>query len=199
MPSKPQRLRRPAAREGRATRRGAAFLDATPPLFEPTGCSASSATSTTRSTPRAHRTSSPSRFKGRSTRRQRATRRARASSSAGRPATRTKPRARAGSCDAGARGRIAGRFRAPSSPICWRSTRRPATERLLRRRVQFGLRRHSCQSRPSSSGRSGAGDRLPPVTPYRISDIELASRLSFFLWSSIPDEELMRAARRAAR
>jgi hypothetical protein len=29
---------------------------------------------------------------------------------------------------------------------------------------------------------------------YRISDIELASRLSFFLWSSIPDDELLRAA-----
>jgi hypothetical protein len=27
--------------------------------------------------------------------------------------------------------------------------------------------------------------------PYRISDLELASRLSFFLWSSIPDEELL--------
>jgi mono/diheme cytochrome c family protein len=35
---------------------------------------------------------------------------------------------------------------------------------------------------------------LAPGTPYRISDIELASRLSFFLWSSIPDEELLRAA-----
>jgi hypothetical protein len=31
-------------------------------------------------------------------------------------------------------------------------------------------------------------------TPYRISDIELASRLSFFLWSSVPDEELLRLA-----
>jgi mono/diheme cytochrome c family protein len=29
---------------------------------------------------------------------------------------------------------------------------------------------------------------------YRISDLELASRLSFFLWSSIPDEELLQAA-----
>lgn len=29
---------------------------------------------------------------------------------------------------------------------------------------------------------------------YRISDIELASRLSFFLWSSIPDEALLAAA-----
>jgi hypothetical protein len=29
---------------------------------------------------------------------------------------------------------------------------------------------------------------------YRISDTELASRLSFFLWSSIPDEELLKLA-----
>ena len=33
-----------------------------------------------------------------------------------------------------------------------------------------------------------------PNTPYRISDLELASRLSFFLWSSIPDEALLDAA-----
>ena len=33
-------------------------------------------------------------------------------------------------------------------------------------------------------------------TAFRISDIELASRLSFFLWSSIPDEPLMADARR---
>jgi hypothetical protein len=33
-----------------------------------------------------------------------------------------------------------------------------------------------------------------PGTIHRISDIELASRLSFFLWSSIPDEELLRVA-----
>ena len=31
-------------------------------------------------------------------------------------------------------------------------------------------------------------------TPYRVSDLELASRLSFFLWSSLPDEELLKAA-----
>ena len=30
--------------------------------------------------------------------------------------------------------------------------------------------------------------------PYRVSDLELASRLSFFLWSSIPDDELLNAA-----
>ena len=33
-------------------------------------------------------------------------------------------------------------------------------------------------------------------TAYRISDLELASRLSFFLWSSIPDDELLDAAAR---
>jgi hypothetical protein len=33
-----------------------------------------------------------------------------------------------------------------------------------------------------------------PGTVYRLSDLELASRLSFFLWSSIPDEELLDAA-----
>ena len=31
---------------------------------------------------------------------------------------------------------------------------------------------------------------------YRLSDLELASRLSFFLWSSIPDEELLAVAER---
>ena len=35
---------------------------------------------------------------------------------------------------------------------------------------------------------------LAPGTSYRISDVELASRLSFFLWSSIPDDELMNLA-----
>ena len=33
-----------------------------------------------------------------------------------------------------------------------------------------------------------------PGAIYAISDLELASRLSFFLWSSIPDEELLRLA-----
>ena len=32
---------------------------------------------------------------------------------------------------------------------------------------------------------------IAPDTNYRISDLELASRLSFFLWSSIPDDELL--------
>ncbi|HUO68279.1 MAG TPA: DUF1592 domain-containing protein [Gammaproteobacteria bacterium] len=43
------------------------------------------------------------------------------------------------------------------------------------------------------------GESQPPdVAPgevYRISDSELASRLSFFIWSSLPDQELIDAAR----
>ena len=35
---------------------------------------------------------------------------------------------------------------------------------------------------------------VPAGGAYRISDLELASRLSFFLWSSIPDDELIAAA-----
>ncbi len=35
---------------------------------------------------------------------------------------------------------------------------------------------------------------LEPGTVYRVSDFELASRLSFFLWSSIPDDELLAEA-----
>jgi mono/diheme cytochrome c family protein len=35
-------------------------------------------------------------------------------------------------------------------------------------------------------------------TIYRVNDIDLASRLSFFLWSSIPDDELIDAAARGA-
>ena len=37
-------------------------------------------------------------------------------------------------------------------------------------------------------------EKVPAGGVYRISDLELASRLSFFLWSSIPDDELLDAA-----
>ncbi len=35
---------------------------------------------------------------------------------------------------------------------------------------------------------------LAPGTNYRLSDLELASRLSFFLWSTVPDDELLAIA-----
>jgi hypothetical protein len=37
---------------------------------------------------------------------------------------------------------------------------------------------------------------IAPGTVYRINDFELASRLSFFLWSSIPDDQLLDLAAR---
>jgi hypothetical protein len=36
--------------------------------------------------------------------------------------------------------------------------------------------------------------RVAPGAAYRVSDLELASRLSFFLWSSVPDDELLAVA-----
>jgi hypothetical protein len=42
----------------------------------------------------------------------------------------------------------------------------------------------------ATANTSGTGN--PPANePYRISDLELASRLSFFLWSTVPDDELL--------
>ena len=38
---------------------------------------------------------------------------------------------------------------------------------------------------------------VPAGTAYRVSDVDLASRVSFFLWSSIPDDELLDAAARS--
>ena len=45
-----------------------------------------------------------------------------------------------------------------------------------------------------SGGVFAGGNQKPLPTPYLISDYELASRLSYFLWSSMPDDELFRAA-----
>lgn len=39
-------------------------------------------------------------------------------------------------------------------------------------------------------------DGVEPGTVHQLSDFELASRLSFFLWSSIPDDELLSVAER---
>ncbi len=60
--------------------------------------------------------------------------------------------------------------------------------------IQFGLRR--ILASPSFVFRPEAEPTaIPAGTSYRITDTELATRLSFFFWSSLPDEALMRAAR----
>jgi hypothetical protein len=47
---------------------------------------------------------------------------------------------------------------------------------------------------PPDGDREGVRGQLGTV--YRISDVALASRLSFFIWSSIPDDELLATAER---
>ena len=60
--------------------------------------------------------------------------------------------------------------------------------------IQRGLRRHPGRAELPVPGRTRAGATSAPGTPYRLSDVDLASRLSFFLWSSIPDDELLDVA-----
>jgi mono/diheme cytochrome c family protein len=72
-----------------------------------------------------------------------------------------------------------------------------ALERMLVS-AHFLFRIERPWSGASSSRTSNPGTSkevpLPTGAPYPISDLELASRLSFFLWSSIPDDELLDAA-----
>ena len=49
---------------------------------------------------------------------------------------------------------------------------------------------------PERSGDGAFGMAAEASGPYRISDLELASRLAFFLWSSLPDDELLEVADR---
>ena len=47
---------------------------------------------------------------------------------------------------------------------------------------------------PKLSSPPSAKSSAPSPQPYQLSDLELASRLSFFLWSSIPDDQLLTLA-----
>jgi hypothetical protein len=60
------------------------------------------------------------------------------------------------------------------------------------RGVQWALERVLVSPQFLFRVESDAG--FPSQTPHRVSDVELASRLSFFLWSSIPDDELLQLA-----
>ena len=62
-------------------------------------------------------------------------------------------------------------------------------------RAEFSTRFRRCSCRRSSCSASSA-IRQAREASYRISDLELASRLSFFLWSSIPDDQLLDLAER---
>jgi cytochrome c553 len=93
------------------------------------------------------------------------------------------------------------------SPLARRAYRRPVTEQDMQpllaffrdgraedgfdAGIEFALER--LLTSPSFLFRmeSSAAGSAPARTPHRISDLELASRMSFFLWSSIPDDALL--------
>ena len=74
---------------------------------------------------------------------------------------------------------------------CSTSTTQGRAERRLRSRHRAGAAAHPGQPVVPVPHRVRARRRAPSAGAYRISDLELASRLSFFLWSSIPDDELL--------
>jgi mono/diheme cytochrome c family protein len=94
------------------------------------------------------------------------------------------------------------------STLARRAYRRPATEADLKdllpfyeqgRKTSFDLGIQKALERLLVSSQFLFRLEREPATaaagaPYRVSDLELASRLSFFVWSSIPDDELLDAA-----
>ena len=62
----------------------------------------------------------------------------------------------------------------------------------------FLYRAERAPSNLVATSNTSASDSTPPAAgnaaAYRISDLELASRLSFFLWSTVPDDELLKLA-----
>ena len=116
----------------------------------------------------------------RARRRRRERRRMRATDPLDARAPRVSPRG-----DRRGRGLAAGLL--PAGEGAHRATSRPGIEMALRRVLadpEFIFR-----FEPTPAG-------VAARTPYRVSDTELASRLSFFLWSSIPDDELLKLADR---
>ncbi len=68
-------------------------------------------------------------------------------------------------------------------------------EGTFRDGIELGLRR-ILASPPFLVRTEREPANLPAGRPYRITDLELASRLSFLIWSSIPDDELIEVASR---
>src|SRR5579871_3568271 len=66
-------------------------------------------------------------------------------------------------------------------------------EGTFRDGIELGLRR-ILASPPFLVRAEQEPANIPAGKPYRITDLELASRLSFLIWSSIPDDELIQVA-----
>lgn len=103
-----------------------------------------------------------------------------------------------------------GRARQVLGRLLRRAYRRPVTDEDLRKPMQF-YREGSAEGAGFEAGIENALSAvlvspqflfrvetdpagLAAGTAYRVSDLELASRLSFFLWSSLPDDALLDAA-----
>ena len=95
------------------------------------------------------------------------------------------------------------------SSMARRAFRRPVTEEDMRGLMHFyeagrkqsdfdsGIRHAltAVLANPNFLFRTDAPSKeLPPGTIYQIDDFALASRLSFFLWSSLPDDQLLELA-----
>ena len=72
-----------------------------------------------------------------------------------------------------------------------RSTAKGGRRARFRRGHRAGARSAAVVARVPAPRRSASRPAPGPAPSYRMSDLELASRLSFFLWKSIPDDELL--------
>ena len=125
------------------------------------------------------------------------------SASRGRRAQRKPRRQSSGPAESNARGRscrgwhaapIGARSPTPSCGRCWRSTRR-AAPRAASIAASSADSNGFSPARSSSSASRQDPPSLAAGAAHRLTDVEIASRLSFFLWSSIPDETLLAAGR----
>ena len=89
---------------------------------------------------------------------------------------------------------------APRVPASRHRHGHPGSAAVLRERPERSRVRHRHRARARTPARQPAVPVprraravrvLAPGTAFQVSDIELASRLSFFLWSSIPDDQLL--------
>ena len=92
------------------------------------------------------------------------------------------------------RRRSAGRCAATTSTALMTFYDEGRAERRLRGRHPPGAAGDPRQPAVPVPPRAGAGRRRGAGQTYRLSDLELASRLSFFLWGTAPDAELLKVA-----
>jgi mono/diheme cytochrome c family protein len=88
-------------------------------------------------------------------------------------------------------------YRQPVTPADWEWVQgfylEGRREGTFRDGIELGLRR-ILASPPFLVRAEREPANIPAGKPYRITDLELASRLSFLIWSSIPDDELLEVA-----